>query len=118
MCKKTHHPNQGENIAQQAASNLMDNIVKLWVVIIYGLTDIPVEFLEKIESWQLKTVSAIRTGRFRENQLENLPAFKPMIQACKIKMDQTQMLCPYMVCRADYAYGRIEKAKRKGTDKQ
>jgi len=38
--------NQCENIAQQAAAHLMDTIVKLWSVIIYGMTDIDAVFLD------------------------------------------------------------------------
>lgn len=90
---------------------MMDTIVKLWTVIIYGMESVNEEMMLRISTWQSKTVSAIRTGRFRENQLENLPAFKPALTATRDMINKVRDLCPYMRCRANVAYGHMEVAR-------
>ena len=69
--------------------------------------------VDRIAAWQDKTVAAIRTGRFRENQLENLPGFKPALAAAREMLDAIKDICPYMKCRALVAYGHIEVAREK-----
>ena len=65
--------------------------------------------LENVQMWQEQTVRAIKTGRYRENQLENLSGFKPAIAAAEEKLSG-KIICPVMLCRADFAYGRIDTA--------
>ena len=95
-------------MSQQNAAHLMKCLVDLWTIAIYGMNDVTL-ILEKVKSWQDQTVKAIKTSRYRENHLDNLSGFKPAILAVEEKLSG-QVICPVMLCKADFVYGRIEPA--------
>ena len=94
---------RSEESNQQFAYYLMKYIVSLWTKMVtknYRLVT-----LEIVERWHAKTLASIRTGRFRENQLELLPGFKPVIETIKKKMTG-QMLDQHLDIMTQVAFGR------------
>ena len=105
--KNTMHQ---DNIAQQAAAHMMNQIVRQWTVIVYGMERVDDDLLAQFNQWQSQTVAAIRTGRFRENHLENMAGFKPAVAAAEaVQRANREQVCPYMLCRAALAKGKREE---------
>ena len=61
--------------------------------------------LETAQRWHSLTIRAIRTGRFRENQLELMPGFKPIIEVIEARM-QGSPVDQHLQLRTDVAFGR------------
>ena len=83
----------------------MNKVVELWKeMVIQNEKLIPVQTFEK---WHQLTQKAIRTGRFRENQLEMMPGFKPVIQIIRAKQTNED-LDPFLIHRSMSAFAELD----------
>ena len=98
--------NRSEDINQQFSYKIMVSIVDLWVLMV--IHDPAKIGIDKFEKWQNGTIKAIRSGRFRENQLDLMPGFKPVLDVIQ-KITTGQELDSILVMKSRAAFGNVQR---------